>query len=128
MKLNRRKIDSLTSFAFVLPLLLLFLVFFAYPIIYNIIISFYDWNGISLTKTFSGLANYKNCWRILLCGNVSATSSGLQFQPPLFSRQSVLSWLLFYKKNKAIRILQNPVLFAGYLYTDYYRNCFLKDI
>ena len=55
MKLNRRKIDSLTSFAFVLPLLLLFLVFFAYPIIYNIIISFYDWNGISLTKPLADL-------------------------------------------------------------------------
>lgn len=59
MTLKRRSKDSLTSFLFALPLLALFLVFFAYPIIYNIIISFYDWNGISLTKTFSGLANYK---------------------------------------------------------------------
>lgn len=59
MTLNRRKKDSLTSFLFVLPLLVLFLVFFAYPIIYNIIISFYDWNGISVEKVFNSLENYK---------------------------------------------------------------------
>lgn len=46
----RRRKDCFTSFLFVLPLLTLFLVFFAYPIIYNIVISFYDWNGISVEK------------------------------------------------------------------------------
>ena len=45
MHLNYRKKDSLTSFMFVVPLLVLFLIFFAYPIVYNFIISFYDWNG-----------------------------------------------------------------------------------
>ena len=54
----RKRKDSFTSFLFVLPLLALFLVFFAYPIIYNIIISFYDWNGISVEKVFVGFANY----------------------------------------------------------------------
>lgn len=54
----RRRKDYCTSFLFVLPLLVLFLIFFAYPIIYNIIISFYDWNGISLNKTFVGFSNY----------------------------------------------------------------------
>lgn len=58
MNLARKRKDYFTSFLFVLPLLVLFLVFFAYPIIYNIIISFYDWNGISIDKTFVGLANY----------------------------------------------------------------------
>lgn len=50
--------DYLTSYLFVLPMVALFLVFFAYPIIYNFIISFYDWNGISPTKEFIGFANY----------------------------------------------------------------------
>ena len=35
----RKRKDCFTSFLFVLPLLALFLVFFAYPIIYNIVIS-----------------------------------------------------------------------------------------
>ena len=54
----RRRKDCFTSFLFVLPLLILFLVFFAYPIIYNIVISFYDWNGISVEKEFAGISNY----------------------------------------------------------------------
>ena len=61
MASSRRRKDCFTSFLFVLPLLTLFLVFFAYPIIYNIVISFYDWNGISVEKVFVGFANYKNC-------------------------------------------------------------------
>ena len=59
MHLNYRKKDSLTSFMFVVPLLVLFLIFFAYPIVYNFIISFYDWNGVSPEKVFVGLDNYK---------------------------------------------------------------------
>ena len=47
----RKRKDCFTSFLFVLPLLALFLVFFAYPIIYNIVISFYDWNGISVANS-----------------------------------------------------------------------------
>lgn len=58
----RRRKDCFTSFLFVLPLLTLFLVFFAYPIIYNIVISFYDWNGISVEKVFVGFENYKKLW------------------------------------------------------------------
>lgn len=62
MYLNYRKKDSLTSFMFVVPLLVLFLIFFAYPIIYNFIISFYDWNGVSPEKVFVGFDNYKKLW------------------------------------------------------------------
>ena len=82
MNFSRRKKDSFSSFLFVAPLLVLFLVFFAYPIIYNIIISFYDWNGISLNKVFNGFGNYKKlladpvmwkCFRNFLWIAVSTT-------------------------------------------------------
>jgi len=53
------KNKPLTGYLFILPLALLFLVFIVYPIVYNGVISFYDWNGISLTKTFTGWSNYK---------------------------------------------------------------------
>ncbi|WP_242622764.1 carbohydrate ABC transporter permease [Lachnoclostridium sp. Marseille-P6806] len=54
-----KRMETLTNYLFILPLLILFLTFFAYPILYNFIISFYDWNGISVTKSFAGLANYR---------------------------------------------------------------------
>lgn len=55
----KMKKSYLTNYLFVLPLVLLFAVFVVYPIIYNFIISFYDWNGIDIEKKFTGLANYK---------------------------------------------------------------------
>lgn len=56
--MNRQKKESLTGYLFIAPVIILFAVFIVYPIIYNIVISFYDWNGIDLTKTFCGFDNY----------------------------------------------------------------------
>lgn len=49
----------LSNYLFVLPIVILFAIFIVYPIIYNFIISFYDWNGISSEKLFCGFENYK---------------------------------------------------------------------
>ena len=57
------KRQKIAGYLFVFPLLILFLLFIVYPIIYNIKISFYDWNGISIDKTFNGLQNYKSVFR-----------------------------------------------------------------
>lgn len=46
------------GYLFILPLVILFLIFIVYPIIYNFIISFYNWNGISIEKEFAGFSNY----------------------------------------------------------------------
>lgn len=47
-----------SPYLFIAPMMLLFAVFIVYPVIYNIRISFYEWNGISKTKIFVGLKNY----------------------------------------------------------------------
>ncbi len=51
--------NYLTGYLFILPMVTLFAGFVIYPVIYNIIISFFEWNGISQTKSFVGLDNYK---------------------------------------------------------------------
>lgn len=48
-----------SPYLFITPMLLLFAIFIVYPIIYNIRISFFEWNGISKTKVFVGLDNYR---------------------------------------------------------------------
>lgn len=53
------KRKSYSGYLFILPMMILFAVFIVYPIVYNIRISFYDWNGISHTKVFVGLENYQ---------------------------------------------------------------------
>ena len=54
------KKKSCTGYLFILPIVILFLIFIVYPICYNFVISFYEWNGINIEKVFVGLDNYKN--------------------------------------------------------------------
>ena len=101
----RRRKDCFTSFLFVLPLLILFLVFFAYPIIYNIVISFYDWNGISVEKFYYDCSfNYSHSVR-------AWTHAGF----------------VFYQKNKVFWILQNPFLSSCNLYFNHCRYRVFQD-
>lgn len=72
-----------TSYLFILPIYILFAVFVVYPVIYNFIISFYNWNGISSEKIFCGLENFKTilvdkttwiCFKNFLIVAVSTTT------------------------------------------------------
>lgn len=52
------KKNDWSNYLFVLPICLLFGVFVVYPIVYNFIISFYEWSGVGTDKLFVGLQNY----------------------------------------------------------------------
>ncbi len=56
----RRFKDGLTIFLFLLPALLLFLLFVVYPIFQSIYYSFFDWKGLGPAEDFIGLDNFKN--------------------------------------------------------------------
>ena len=57
--MNIKRKQELQNYLFILPIVIMFLGIVIYPLIYNIIISFYDWNGISIEKVFNGIENYK---------------------------------------------------------------------
>ena len=59
MKSDHKKplIDRLTPWLFMLPALILFVVYVIYPITQSITYSFYDWDGIG-PKVFIGIQNY----------------------------------------------------------------------
>lgn len=46
-------------FGMIVPVLI-FVVFVGYPIVYTIVLSFYEWNGAAADKTFVGLQNYQD--------------------------------------------------------------------
>ncbi len=52
------KKHNLAGLMFVMPLVILFLVMNVYPIVYNLVISATDWNGIAKSWNFIGLTNY----------------------------------------------------------------------
>ncbi|WP_018130288.1 carbohydrate ABC transporter permease [Effusibacillus pohliae] len=56
-------IRRLLPYLYTTPALVIFLLFFIYPIFYMIYLSFTSWNLISPTKTFIGFENYKELFR-----------------------------------------------------------------
>lgn len=53
-------INKYWKYLFILPMLILYLIFFLYPMIQGIFISFTNWDGISKLKKFIFLKNYIN--------------------------------------------------------------------
>lgn len=59
MKDGKKKRKILPYFL-VAPSIVFFLVFYIYPILYNMYLSFFEWNLISPTKDFVGFQNFKS--------------------------------------------------------------------
>ncbi len=104
---NSRK----TGFLLVLPLILFVTVYMVYPVIYNIKISFYDWNGIDPDKTFVGFQNFVHIFndkvfRIVL-------KNFLFFALFTVSIQAILGFLLadLFQKKFVGRDISKAVIF-----------------
>ncbi|UVI32898.1 carbohydrate ABC transporter permease [Paenibacillus spongiae] len=52
--------EKLRPYSMVAPSIIIFSLFFIYPIFYMIYLSMFDWNFVSPTKTFVGLQNFKD--------------------------------------------------------------------
>ena len=57
---NRHLLDTLIIVLFLLPALILFLIFVVYPIFRSIYFSMFDWNGLGPAVDFVGLQNFKD--------------------------------------------------------------------
>ena len=57
---KRQRDIHIAATVFLIPVVLFLIVFIFYPIVDTFITSFYKWNGISVDKTFVGLANWMN--------------------------------------------------------------------
>ena len=62
MNLGKRMKQS-AYFLFTVPAVLLYLIFFAFPVVSGIYYSLTDWNGISPTYQFIGLQNYLSAFQ-----------------------------------------------------------------
>ena len=70
---TRRQAETLDGLLFLSPNLLGFLVFFAGPLLFSLVVSFFDWDPLG-EKTFTGLSNYVD----LLSIDVAGSRAGLQ--------------------------------------------------
>ncbi len=55
--------DRLGILLFLLPVLVLFTLFFIFPVIYLIIVSFVEWSGLNTPPVFVGFQNYINIFQ-----------------------------------------------------------------
>ena len=67
--MNASPKEKTFNMLFILPALVLFLVFNLYPLLRTLQLSFYQWNGIDKNMVFVGLAQYKHIIFIRLTGN-----------------------------------------------------------
>jgi ABC-type sugar transport systems, permease components len=99
------------GFLCVLPLILFVVLFMVYPILYNLKISLYDWNGIDPEMKFIGLSNFNSIFhdkvfRIVL-------KNFILFAVFTVSIQAVLGFLLadLFQKKFVGRDLSKAVIF-----------------
>ncbi|HEX2979425.1 MAG TPA: hypothetical protein VHO48_04085, partial [Anaerolineaceae bacterium] len=57
-KIRDRQWEAITGLLFILPALVLFVLFGLYPFLRTVQISFNEWDGISSSMRFIGLENY----------------------------------------------------------------------
>ena len=55
---NRKHRNAIAFTLFLAPATLAFLIFVVWPVLYNIYLSFLEWNMVSPDKEFVGFANY----------------------------------------------------------------------
>ena len=51
--------DTLENYVFVLPAVAIFAIFYVIPFVWVFQLGLFDWDGISFSKTFVGLQNFK---------------------------------------------------------------------
>ena len=66
-------------FLFTVPAVLLYLIFFAFPVVSGLFYSLTDWNGISPTFQFVGLQNYLSVFQDKLTMSAVDALSGIRW-------------------------------------------------
>ncbi len=88
MSEKRKRDTAVCAYVFLLPVIILMIIFLFYPIVQTFINSFTQWNGISADKTFNGLANWAKLikdpkfWQAFL-NNVKIMVLSLVIQMPI---------------------------------------------
>ncbi len=95
--------NTLENYLFILPAVIIFSIFYLYPFSQVFYLGLYDWDGISVGKTFVGLRNFKeiffsdpNWWRAMLQAGW-ITVIALTFQ-------NILAFLLAWACDREIKL------------------------
>ncbi len=94
---TRKQAETLDGLLYLSPNLLGFLVFFAGPLLFSLVISFFDWDPLG-DKSFTGLSNYANLLSLDVAGSAAGLSDGyrqafgLPFSDAVIGAKDALFW------------------------------------
>ena len=112
--MNRKTKKKIQEFTFILPALIMFSVFVAYPLLQGFPMSFTNWDGMSPSRVFVGFDNYM---RIFQDGNVvNATKNTLIFTAltMVFSNLFGLLFALMISKATKLNNVLRTCIFVPY--------------
>ena len=112
--MNRKTKKKIQEFTFILPALIMFIVFVAYPFLQGFPMSFTNWDGMSPSRVFVGFDNYM---RIFQDGNVvNATKNTLIFTAltMVFSNLFGLLFALMISKATKLNNVLRTCIFVPY--------------
>lgn len=114
----RRFQDTLTIILFLLPALILFILFVIYPIFQSIYYSFFSWKGFGPAEDFIGLDNFKNIlsdrvFRIAIRNALLLIGFSLTLQLPLSLMLAVMVG-----RNLPGRVFFRTIFFMPYVISE----------
>ncbi len=115
---SRRLLENLTIVLFLLPALILFLVFVVYPIFQSVYYSLFNWKGFGPAEDYVGLENFKNilsdqAFKTALKNGLLIIGFSLAFQLPLSLGLAVLVG-----RNLPGRVFFRTVFFLPYVLSE----------
>lgn len=99
----------------IIPSLIFFLIFYIYPIIYNMYLSFFDWNLISPTKDFVGVENFKELFTSKEFLEVIVNSLIYMGVTVFFTVAIALLLAIWLNKNSVIHTIIQGLVFSPYI-------------
>ena len=112
MKHNYKK--RIQEFTFILPAMILFLVFVVYPFIQGFPISFTKWDGLSPVKTFNGISNYLKIFKDANVWNATKNTLIFTALTMFFSNFLGLLFALMISKTSRLNSVLRTCIFVPY--------------
>lgn len=112
MKHNYKK--RIQEFTFVLPAMILFLVFVVYPFLQGFPISFTKWDGLSPMKTFNGISNYLKIFKDVNVWNATKNTLIFTALTMFFSNFLGLLFALMISKTSRLNSVLRTCIFVPY--------------
>ena len=112
MKHNYKK--RIQEFTFILPAMILFLVFVVYPFLQSFPISFTKWDGLSPVKTFNGISNYLKIFKDANVWNATKNTLIFTALTMFFSNFLGLLFALMISKTSRLNSVLRTCIFVPY--------------